>query len=174
MPPPTPATKPDEVKWLYMYHVQNEKWFHDRKSPRLKNHDYSTPNYYFVTICTHEKKCIFGSPGMLNDFGKIAEEGLKKISEHYSGVKIEKSVVMPNHIHAIVVLTQDDENLCTVIGSYKSFVTRNIHKIDSGICVWQVSFHDHVIRNQQSYEKIWEYIENNPLKWEEDCFCDKN
>ena len=49
-------------------------------------------------------------------------------------------------------------------------VTRQIHEINPGMDVWQRSFHDHVIRNQKQYEKIWEYIENNPLKWDEDCF----
>ena len=153
-----------------MYFFQGEDRFHNRKNVRLKEYDYTTPNYYFVTICTDNKKCIFGRPGYLNESGKIAEKGLKKISIHFPSVKVDKTVVMPNHIHAIIELTGNDCDLTTVVGSYKSYVTRKIREIAPNICVWQRSFHDYVIRSQKSYEKIWEYIETNPVKWEEDCF----
>lgn len=142
-----------------------------RKSPRITDYDYSTPNYYFITICTYDKKCIFGYPEKLNALGKIAEEHILQISSHYDGVIIDKYVVMPNHIHMIVVLSESNQNnLNQVIAQYKSGVSRDIRKIDSEASVWQRSYHDHIIRNQKGYEKIWEYIENNPLKWEEDCF----
>ena len=88
----------------------------NRKSPRIPQYDYATPNYYFITICTHNKECIFGKPGRLNAYGRIAEENLMKIPALFPSVHIEKYVVMSNHIHGIFV------------------------------------------------------VENNPLKWEEDCF----
>ena len=147
--------------------------FPNRKNPRLKQYDYATENYYFVTICTGEKKCIFGSPNHLNTFGKFSKEGLQLIETHFPTVKVDKFVVMPNHIHAIIILSADYVKLTTVVGSYKSYVTKKIHQIDPHIKVWQASFHDHVIRNQQAYEKIWNYIEYNPMKWEEDCFYSK-
>ena len=144
--------------------------FPKRKNPRLKQYDYATENYYFVTICTGEKKCIFGSLNNMNIFGKFAEEGLLLIETHFPTVKVDKFIIMPNHVHAIIILSDGKVKLTTVVGSYKSYVTKKIHEISPDIQVWQTSFHDHVIRNQQAYEKIWNYIEYNPTKWEEDCF----
>ena len=77
---------------------------------------------------------------------------------------------MPNHVHAIIVLTDDKTKLSDVVCSYKSYVTKKIHELQPDMKVWQSSFHDHVIRNQQSYEKIWLYIEGNPMNWDKDCF----
>ena len=143
-----------------------------RRSPRIPGYDYSSVNYYFITICTHEKKCIFGSPGILNWMGRCAEKNLRKISELNPEIKLDKYVVMPNHIHAIFDIWDSNKknDLVVMIGQYKMSVTKKIREQKPGFQVWQRSFHDHVIRNQKQYEKIWMYIENNPLKWEEDCF----
>ena len=146
-----------------------------RKSPRITGYDYSTPNYYFITICTHDKQCIFGKPEELNSFGRYAEANLKKITELNPKIVLEKYVVMPNHIHGIFIVTTEEaekglEDLVVAIGQYKMSVTKEIRKEKPHMQVWQRSFHDHVIRSQQGYEKIWTYIENNPLKWKEDCF----
>ena len=144
-----------------------------RKPTRIPNYDYSRDNYYFVTICTHDKQCIFGEPGALSDIGIIAAEELEKISDRYKTVKIDKYVVMPNHVHAIVILdntiSSDRKNLVHVIGLLKSGISRRLHTLMQG-AVWQRSFHDHIIRNQQQYEKIWLYIDTNPQRWEKDCF----
>ena len=141
-----------------------------RKNPRCTGYNYRASNYYFVTVCTREKKWLFGKPGVLNRYGEIAYAGLVGIRKHFPGVSVDKMVVMPNHVHAIIILAGDDVHLSTVIGQYKSFVSKEIHCLDPDISVWQASFHDHVIRNQQSYEKICGYIEGNPLKWQEDCY----
>ena len=141
-----------------------------RKNPRLQNYDYSTPNYYFITICTHEKRCIFGKPDSLNPFGIIAEEAFAEIETHFPGVRVDKFVVMPNHVHGIVVLQTCDTALSTILGLYKSSVSKKIHKTRPSIVAWQTSFHDHVIRNQRDYERIWLYIDTNPIRWENDCF----
>lgn len=141
-----------------------------RKSPRLKEYDYRTPNYYFVTICTYEKKCIFGEPEKMNDIGKIAKDGFQMIEDAFSGVTVDISIVMPNHVHAIIVLTDDSHNLSAIVGSYKSYVTRKIHAQYPNQKVWQISFHEHIIRDRKGYEKIWEYIAYNSLKWKDDCF----
>ncbi len=153
-----------------MYRYQENRKFTDRKHPRLKNYDYSTENYYFVTICTHEKKCIFGAPDCLNQHGMIAQLAIRNIPIHFPGVEVNKFVVMPNHIHMIVELPQNIADLSVMIGQYKAFVTKKIRELSPDMNVWQRSFHDHIIRNQQGYEKIWQYINNNPVKWEEDCF----
>ena len=147
--------------------------FHSRKNPRLPGYDYATPNYYFVTICTWEKKCIFGSGTQLSGNGKIAEQGLLEVNKHFPTVKLDKFVVMPNHIHGIFVLEEGAPNLSAVIGQYKSYVSRQIRLRMPGVKVWQSSYHDHVIRDQKAYEKIWLYIDANPLNWEKDCFFAK-
>ena len=144
--------------------------FPSRKNPRLKGFDYSSVNYYFITICTHNRKCLFGKPGQLNALGQIAQQGLACVADHFPGTRIDKYVIMPNHIHAIVATEISGIHLPTVIGQYKSFVSREAHKITSERTIWQASFHDHIIRSPSSYEKIWLYIESNPVNWEKDCF----
>ena len=153
-----------------MYQHPEENRFPGRKYPRLKQYDYSKQNFYFITICTEQKVCLFGHPGKLNGFGKIAEETLITIPEHFPGIRIDKYVIMPNHVHIIFEIVDNGSDLLNAIGSFKAGVSRQIHKLDPNIQVWQRSFHDHIIRDQKGYEKIWNYIETNPLKWEEDCF----
>ena len=98
------------------------------------------------------------------------------LSSHYEKVLIDKFVVMPNHIHMILIIGdgENNPNLNHIIGQYKSGVSRIIHEFAPDKKIWQRSYHDHVIRDQKGYEKIWMYIENNPLKWEEDCFYQKS
>ena len=145
--------------------------FPSRKATRIPGFDYSSENYYFVTICTHEKQCIFGKAGILNHWGELAKKESQRIPEHFSGVCVEPYIVMPNHIHMIVALNDANcVSLNNVVGLYKSGVTRKIHKEQPGFTVWQRSFHDHIIRNQREYEKIWQYITYNDQKWTEDCY----
>ena len=98
---------------------------------------------------------------------------LEKIPVLYSSVKLDKYVVMPNHIHGIFVMESEKQeesstNICTIVGQYKMSVTKKIRMREPKKQVWQRSFYDHIIRNRESYEKIWNYIEDNPRKWEED------
>ena len=141
-----------------------------RKNPRLRGYDYSSENYYFVTICSGDKECIFGRTDKLNQYGEWASQGMEEISQHYPDVIVDKFVVMPNHVHAIIYIKDKKANLSRVIGSYKSYVAKKIHEIEPGKAVWQASFHDHIIRNEKSYHNIWQYIEGNPINWEKDCF----
>ncbi len=142
-----------------------------RKSPRIPHYDYSANNYYFITICTHEKRCIFGMPDTLTPYGLIAMDCLRDIPSHFTQVRLDQFVVMPNHIHAILVLdTGCNAKVSTIVSGYKAAVSRRIHETIPQIQVWQRSFHDHVIRNQQSYEKIWTYVRYNGQKWSDDRF----
>ena len=150
-----------------MYIKDDRNGFPVRKNPRMANYNYATPNYYFVTICTRDKKCIFNG---YSGYKEIAEKGLRDIPKHFTSVQVDKYIVMPNHVHAIIVLEEGAKDLFTIIGQYKSYVTRCVHGIDPKLDVWQTSFHDHVIRNQQSYERIWNYIDGNKQKWKEDCY----
>ena len=153
-----------------MNHDNKTDRFPSRRNPRLKQYDYVAPNYYFVTICTWEKRYLFWQLDHLNAFGKIAAQGFEEIPSHFPDVAVDKYVIMPNHVHGILILNKQTSNLSTVIGLYKSYVTKQIHGLDSNCKVWQTSFHDHVIRNQKDYERIWLYIEANPARWNEDCF----
>lgn len=165
--------------------------FPNRKRNRLEQYDYSSPGAYFVTICTHNKEKIFGeivdgdcftaSQIKLSEIGFIANEELLNIEKHYENVKIDKYVIMPNHIHILLVIAERMNpfpttikfDLSNIIGKYKASVTRSVGKAfmpSEKNKLWQSSFHDHIIRGNQDYRKIWEYIHNNPAKWKEDCF----
>ena len=107
----------------------------------------------------------------MNERGLIAKNCLDQIPEHYPGYRLDHCVVMPNHIHAIITIeVVGAKGLSYVVGQYKSVVAKLIHRKDPGLAVWQRSFYDHVIRNQMRYDLIWNYIETNPLRWNEDCF----
>lgn len=150
-----------------------------RKRIRLENYDYSTAGYYFVTICSSHHKKLFGditnvqsNHVELNFQGRIIQKHIQMISQHYENVKIEKYVITPNHIHMLVIIGCDDNtdikknpNLSHIIGLFKSGVSREL-----GQSVWQTRFHDHVIRDEKAYLKIWNYIDTNPLKWKQDIF----
>ena len=102
--------------------------------------------------------------------GIAAADCLQKIPVHFPGMTVDKWMVMPNHIHAILILPGDGMSLSGIVGQYKSAVTKAIHTFCPTIPVWQTSFHDHIIRNQADYERIWMYIEGNPARWTGDCF----
>ena len=157
-----------------------------RKQTRLKGYDYSQSGAYFVTICTHTKKHLFGKikneKMELNKLGEIVNSEIQKIESRYSNIRIDKYVIMPNHIHMIVCNLESEginpfptkkQDISKVVGKFKAGVTRIVgnafmHSEDKRI--WQSSFHDHIIRDKVDYDKIWEYIDTNVIKWEEDCF----
>ena len=144
--------------------------FHDRKSPRLKHFDYSTQAYYFVTICTKNKDCLFGNAETPSKSGVAADMCLREIEQHFPSVHLDKFVVMPNHIHAILALGKDSPSLSVIVGQYKAAVSKRIHTWNPTASIWQTSYHDHIIRSQEDYLRIWNYIDGNPLRWESDCF----
>ena len=143
----------------------------DRKPTRISGYNYSAPNIYFVTICTYERRPIFGEADVLNRCGKIAESDLLDIPRHFSMIYIDKYVIMPNHIHALIIFEKQTENyssppsLSSVIGMYKSGVSKKIHESLPYSIIWQKSFHDHIIQDDASYDKIWRYIDKNLENW---------
>ncbi|MBQ8868539.1 MAG: transposase [Oscillospiraceae bacterium] len=156
-----------------------------RKRTRLKDYDYSSTGEYFVTICTHNKRCIFSSvvgQGLapaeiqLSAFGEIVNRELLDLENRYDNIKINKYVIMPNHIHAIIEIDTKSAGaspcptLSDIICTFKSIVTRKCHIINSKQKMWQTSFYDHIIRDESDYLKIWNYIDTNPAKWSEDKF----
>ena len=115
--------------------------------------------------------------------GKKVDEGINYINNNYTGVAVDKYVIMPNHIHLIIEINDDDNNRAVrepplqyhrsvidkMVGFFKMNVSKKIH-ITYSDKIWQRSYHDHIIRGENDYQKIWEYIDTNPLKWELDCF----
>ncbi len=161
-----------------------------RKPTRLKGYDYSATGAYFVTICTHNRKGLLseiivgtgvldGPKNILTDYGEIANKHLINMSNFYDTVKIDKYVIMPNHIHMIITILETDQyngpsgtpvptNL--LIAKFVSTFKRFCNK-EYGENIWQARSNDHIIRGEKDYQKIWEYIDTNVIRWEEDCFC---
>ena len=154
-----------------------------RRNPhRLKDYDYSTAGAYFITICTQDRKCLLwddvgasiARPNevRLSPYGKIVAQAVRQIPVHYPAVLLDNYTIMPNHIHLLLRIDTDPEGhtMCAptisrVIQQTKGFITKEI-----GHSIWQKLFHDHVIRNEKDYLKIWAYIDHNPVRWRDDCF----
>lgn len=136
-----------------------------RKALRLKHFDYAEDGFYFLTICTKDRKELLSeisvTAGLVADlrltpYGEIAESYIKSVSG------IEKYVIMPNHVHMIIHKT-NGKSLSSDVRSFKGLVTKRI-----GENIWQASYYDHVIRNETDYLEKWQYIDHNPAKWTED------
>jgi REP element-mobilizing transposase RayT len=157
-----------------------------RKPVRLKEYDYSSVGAYFVTICVKERKEILGkivgggdfdAPKMiLYEYGEILDKYINLMNEKYSHINIDKYIIMPNHIHVILNITEykngssgTAEPYNNEISKFVSLLKRHCNR-EYGKNIWQRSFHDHIIRDEKDYAKIWEYIDTNAIKWEEDCF----
>ena len=151
-----------------------------RKPSRLSSYDYSQNGAYFLTICIKDMRCILWnarSPlpssaddsSHLSDIGLAADEAIRAISLHYPSVTVEKYTVMPNHLHMILLLSENHAvpapDISRIVQQMKSAVTKRV-----GHPVWQKSFHDHIIRSEKEFLAIWEYIDANPVRWREDCY----
>ena len=155
-------------------------------SIRLKEWDYSIPWWYYITICTKDMRCWFGEVKNgevnLNKYGKIAKKCFEEIPKHFKSVDIDYFVIMPNHVHGIIIINdavetrdrvslQNDEkfgkplknSLPVIINQYKGSVTRKIRKSGSPFFQWQPRFYDHIIRNEKDLHRIRTYIKNNPF-----------
>ena len=146
-----------------------------RKKNRLSCFDYRNPGYYFITICTKNKEKLFWhSPdtesSKLTSIGLITEKCICRIPEIYPIIHLDKYVIMPNHVHLILYLEGNEEHpnnptISIIVGQMKRAVSKTAKRE-----IWQRSFHDHIIRNEKDYQMIWKYIEDNPRKWENDCY----
>ena len=150
--------------------------YSERKAIRLKEYDYTTPAAYFITICTKDRKPtlsrIVGDDAHIvpSDYGQIVEKYLRTIKG------IEKYVIMPNHIHMIIRIdngpmwaSAPTQSIPTLVRSFKVLVTKEL-----GQSIFQRSYYDHVIRGERDYRDVWDYIETNPLRWQEDEYhCEK-
>ncbi len=168
------------------------------QSTRLQHWDYGNNAAYFITICCKSRVCYFGdveeNQCYLSAIGNIAETFWQEIPAHFSFVQLGCFVVMPNHVHGIIIIdkpldhhletrqclvsttrpigsqrfqNQGKNTLSSIVGSYKSVVTKHARKLNANFA-WQSRFYDHIIRNEQSFQTISDYILNNPTNWARD------
>ena len=151
-----------------------------RKPNRLTEYDYSTPNAYFITICTENRENLFWTDVgaiidrpdnvPLTNVGVIVRKSIEEIPKRYPAITVDHAVIMPNHIHLLLQIHTDADGrsmIAPTISTVVRLMKGNVSK-QAGFSVWQKGFYDHVIRSEQDYLDIWNYIEGNPGKWTED------
>ena len=166
---------------------------HRRRSLRLKGYDYSQTGAYFITLCTHNRECLFGDiivgagskPAhmALNECGEIVKRIWNDLPNHIVGIELNDFGIMPNHIHGIITIVgmgvkraglepapTGQLGLSEIVRQLKTFSARRINENRGtpGVPVWQRNYYEHIIRNERSYADITSYIENNPVLWETD------
>ena len=175
---------------------------HHRRSIRLPGYDYSRNGAYFITICTQSRECRFGEivneVMQLNDAGRIVADAWAWLGQQYDHVVMDEWVVMPNHLHGIIVIVDDcrggsetkctggSETKCTggsrtapteprkplgrLIGAYKTVSTKRINEKHQtpGEQLWQRNYHERIIRNANELHRIRQYIIDNPAQWDRD------
>lgn len=168
---------------------------HRRKSIRLRGYDYSQAGAYFITVCTKDRKELLGTirDGKMraSPIGRIVQACWAALPTHYPNVQLDAFVVMPNHVHGIIVILDDDPNrkqvgeglrpsptgktrnrppLSEIVRAFKSFSARRINEQTArgGESFWQRGYYDHIIRHERSLERIRDYILTNPLRWQYD------
>ncbi len=163
-------------------------------TPRLKHWDCRWSSAYFITICTKGREHYFGEieeeKMNLSKVGVVPDILWYEIKNHYKNVELGEFVVMPNHIHGILIINNDDllndnnyipatsenrfqnigkNSVSSIVRNYKSAVTKYVRRLGYDF-VWQARFYEHIIRNGNSYDKITNYIINNPENWGKDKF----
>ncbi|MCL2009655.1 MAG: hypothetical protein FWG71_03805 [Synergistaceae bacterium] len=173
--------------------------FSARKPNRLRSYDYSTNGAYFLTICVKDRAEILGrienGQIILDEYGKIVVQEMVSSCELRKECKIDQYVIMPNHIHLILLVQHivgadgnppitpnlpitpnpymrystftptQNQSVPSFVRGFKGATSRIL-----GFSIWQRSFHDHIIRDENDYTRLAQYIENNPANWENDCF----
>jgi REP element-mobilizing transposase RayT len=162
---------------------------HHRRSIRLQNYDYRRAGAYFVTLCTFGRECIFGEiigeQVKLSPMGEIIRDEWLRTEALRPNVELDAYVIMPNHLHGIIVITDEistaepdfraafshvpANSLATIIGSFKSAATRSVNRYrQTEGSIWQRNYWEHVIRNAHDLERIQGYIAANPQRWASD------
>ena len=160
-----------------------------RRSIRLQDYDYTRAGAYFITIVTQDRKCMFGEivDGEMrpNDWGQIVQDEWDNSREIRREIELDVFIVMPNHIHGVVVIADGSgratgrsplqsgpsrQSLGAFVGGFKAVVTKRINALSGlpGKPVWQRNYFEHVIRNEDSLNRIRQYILDNPMRWEFD------
>ena len=145
-----------------------------RKNIRLSGYDYSRVGAYFVTICTTERAPVFWKDFLcpeLSPSGVIAVEEIRALGERFSSVRIEKYVIMPDHVHILLTLRRQGQSpcptLCSVVGAFKSISTKRVNREAGapGEKIWQARYYEHIVRGEEDFLATWRYIEENPARW---------
>ncbi|MEA5417544.1 transposase [Synechococcus sp. BA-132 BA5] len=148
---------------------------HHRRSIRLQGYDYSQSGAYFVTICTFQRQHLFGEVNngemQLNVTGQIISAIWQKVPQHFPNVELDQFILMPDHLHGIIVILEQADtlySLATIIQNFKSSSARKINKINQnlGVSIWQRNYHERIIRNDQELHLQREYVLTNPENWQ--------
>ena len=160
--------------------------YKNRKTTRLHNADYNNSSSVFLTICTKDRKCVLSKivgTGVLDGpfiellpYGKIADKYIKQLDSFYNDIFVEAYVIMPNHIHLMLIVNHEDNGpsrtpvptiqnstVSRFISTFKRFCNK-----DCGENIWQYRSYDHIIRNSQDHKEHLNYIYENPLRWSDD------
>ena len=171
---------------------------HHRRSIRLKGYDYSQPGWYFVTIVVKDLECLFGdvvdAEMAMNDAGNVTQTCWLDIPNHFPNVHLDEFIIMPNHIHGIIFIIDDEtgksvgvqnfeplqrsqqnkyqkiipQSIGSIVRGFKIGVTKWFRHNTDIYNVWQSNYYEHIIRDENDLHRIREYIINNPLKWDLD------
>ncbi|WP_052606071.1 transposase [Calidithermus timidus] len=164
----------------------------NRRSIRLKGYDYAQQGAYFITICTQNRARLFGEivdgQMRLNEWNRIVAESWQWLAEQYEHVELDEWVIMPNHLHGIIVIVDDGRRrggsqtaptghgrpmpttrkpIGRLVGAFKMVSTKRMNEMRGtpGAAVWQRNYYEHIIRNEESLNRIRQYIAKNPLRW---------
>ncbi|MEN6469361.1 MAG: transposase [Smithella sp.] len=169
---------------------------HHRHSIRLKGYDYSQTGAYFITVCTHNRECLFcfinDDEITTNEYGDIVRREWMKTPEMRANVELDEFIIMPNHVHGIIMINEcrgvlqyaptktqtkhetkfqsPSNTIGAIIRGFKSAVTRQINEMRQtpGVPIWQCNYYEHIIRNDDELNRVREYIINNPINWQTD------
>ena len=155
-----------------------------RKSIRLRGYDYRRSGAYFVTMCVKNRVCLFGDvvdgEMHLNAYGEVVQAVWDGLPNHYQHVVLDEFVVMPNHIHAIIVLDRQlsmgdgkpskRHGLSEIVRAFKTFSARRINELRRcpGVSVWQRNYYDSIVWDDEALGRIRRYIARNPMQWSRD------
>ena len=154
--------------------MSNDPKFPQRRSIRMAGYDYGQTGWYFITVCTDARARLFGeivdAAMQPNASGTVVNTCWLALAEKNSFIELDAYVLMPNHVHGILHLTQSTKPLGRIVGAFKTMSTARINSLRNtpGEPVWQRNFYEHVIRNEKSLSRIREYIHNNPIRWDSD------
>ena len=161
-----------------------------RRALRLPGYDYAQAGAYFVTICTRDRICVLGDvvdgEVRLSELGEMVNSVWLELPRHYPHVRLDAWVVMPNHVHGILLLEPDGDmagaglkpaptgrrrhGIPEVVRAFKTFSAGGINAVrgTAGTSFWQRNYYEHVIRDEASLDHIRHYIVDNPARWDED------
>ena len=172
---------------------------HNRRTIRMAGYDYASAGWYFVTLCVHNHRPILSTVIVdslaLTDFGRIVQHSWLWLNNQYAYVDLDSYVIIPNHVHGIIVINESTnaqscrggsrtalhsatgqskkrKPLGRLIGVFKTRSTKLINEKSNtpGMRFWQRNYYEHIIRNENELAHIREYIRLNPAKWLEDRY----